>query len=79
MSRPGRGTQLPPQVFIMIFRNGFWSKLIRTMKTLHSMPPTMAQANDRADPHCPAPVSVVSFLMPNCLLYHACGMAVLGL
>ena len=38
-----------------------------------------AQEKARADTHCPAPVSVVSRLMPNCLLYQACGMAVLGL
>ena len=36
-------------------------------------------ANAIALPHWPAPVSVVSFLIPNCLLYQACATAVLGL
>ena len=84
MSRPalvsvaGLATQLAPQVCIISLRNGFWSKLMRTMKTLHSRPIRL-HAKARALPHWPAPVSVVSRLMPNCLLYQACGTAVLGL
>ncbi len=70
--------QVAPQVCIIVFRIGFCSKLMRTMKTLHSRP-ISAQANARALPHWPAPVSVVSFLMPNCLLYHAWATAVFGL
>ncbi len=74
----GLATQLAPQTCIMILRKGFWSKLMRTMKTLHSRPMSR-QAKARALPHWPAPVSVVRRSMPNCLLYHACGTAVLGL
>ena len=37
------------------------------------------QAKARALPHCPAPVSVVRCLMPNCLLYQACGHGGVGL
>ncbi len=69
---------LAPQTCIMSLRKGFWSKLIRTMKTLHSSP-ISRQAKARALPHWPAPVSVVSRWMPACLLYQACGTAVLGL
>src|SRR5450631_2290658 len=78
VSLDGLATQLAPHTCIIILRNGFWSKLIRTMKTLHSSPIRL-QANARAVPHCPAPVSVVRRLMPNFLLYQACGTAVFGL
>ncbi len=37
------------------------------MYTMHSRP-NCAQANDSAEPHWPAPVSVVSRVMPSCLL-----------
>ena len=37
------------------------------------------QANARAQPHCPAPVSVVILVMPSAALKKACGTAVLGL
>ena len=37
------------------------------MKTSHSSP-NSEHANASDDPHCPAPVSVVSFLMPACAL-----------
>ena len=83
MSRPawvsvdGLAMQSAPQAAIISFRNGFWSKLIRTMKTLHSSP-SSEQANASALPHCPAPVSVVSRSMPNCVLYQAWATAVLG-
>ena len=40
---------------------------------------TIEHAKDKALPHWPAPVSVVSLLIPNSLLYHACATAVLGL
>ncbi len=78
VSCDGLAMHLAPQVSIINRRKGFWVKLIRTMNTLQSRP-TSAQANARALPHCPAPVSVASRLMPNCLLYQACGTAVLGL
>jgi len=39
----------------------------------------MLQAKANALPHCPAPVSVTTFLTPSCKLYHACGTAELGL
>ncbi len=74
----GLATQLAPHTCIMSFRNGFWSKLMRTMNTLHSRP-SSAQANARALPHWPAPVSVVSRLIPNSLLYQAWATAVFGL
>ena len=35
------------------------------MKTSHSSP-NSEQAKASDEPHCPAPVSVVSFLMPAC-------------
>ena len=37
------------------------------MKTSHSRP-NSEQANAREEPHCPAPVSVVSFFTPACAL-----------
>src|SRR4030042_1838135 len=74
----GLATQFAPQTFIIIFPNGFWSKLILTIKTLHSRPNNL-HAKARALPHCPAPVSVVNLVIPNCLLYQACATAVLGL
>src|SRR5512146_2773138 len=74
----GLATQFAPQTCIISFLKGFWSKLIRTMKTLHSRPMSL-HAKARAEPHWPAPVSVVRRLIPNCLLYHACGTAVFGL
>jgi len=36
-------------------------------------------AADAGLPHWPAPVFVVRYLMPNCLLYQACATAVFGL
>ena len=47
----------------MIRRYGFWSYDARTCQTSHSRS-YCAQANASAVPHWPAPVSVVSFLMP---------------
>ena len=70
--------KVAPQVFISIFLRGFWSKLTRTIYTLHSSP-SREQAKARALPHWPAPVSVVSFLIPNSLLYQAWATAVFGL
>ena len=48
------------------------------MKTSHSRP-NRRQANASDEPHCPAPVSVVSFLMPAFAFSYACGTAVFGL
>ena len=48
------------------------------MKTSHSSANRLhAKAN--AEPHCPAPVSVASFLTPACAFSYACGTAVLDL
>ena len=41
--------------------------------------PKYSQAMARAQPHCPAPVSVVSALMPSSLLKKAWASAVLSL
>ena len=51
----------------MILRNGFCSKLMRTMKTLH-LSPTSCRRRPSALPHWPAPVSVVIVLMPELLV-----------
>ena len=48
------------------------------MKTSHSSP-NSEQANASDEPHCPAPVSVASFLIPALAFSYACGTAVLGL
>ncbi len=48
------------------------------MNTVTSMP-NSAPAKASEEPHCPAPVSVLSRLMPASLLYQACGTAVFGL
>ena len=74
----GLAMQFAPHTCIISLRKGFCSKLMRTMKTLHSRPIRL-HAKASALPHCPAPVSVVSRLIPNCLLYQAWGTAVLGL
>jgi hypothetical protein len=58
---------VPPNVSIMIRRYGFWSYDARTCQTSHSRS-YWEQAKANAVPHCPAPVSVVSFEMPACLL-----------
>ena len=48
------------------------------MKTSHSSPNSEhAKASD--EPHCPAPVSVASFLTPALAFSYACGTAVFGL
>ena len=59
----GEGMQRAPYVSISARRYGFWSYDTRTMKTCTSMPKT-APANASDEPHCPAPVSVESFLTP---------------
>jgi hypothetical protein len=46
----GLAMHVAPQTCIMSLRKGFWSKLIRTMKTLHSSPMSR-QAKARALPH----------------------------
>jgi hypothetical protein len=48
-------------------RYGFWLYETRTMYTLISMP-NSAPAKASDEPHCPAPVSVVIFFTPACLL-----------
>ena len=46
----GLATQFAPQTCIISFLKGFWSKLIRTIKTLHSRPMSW-QAKASALPH----------------------------
>ena len=58
---------MPPQVSIITRRYGFCSYDARTMYTMHSRS-KRAEAKLRALPHCPAPVSVVSRLIPSALL-----------
>ena len=48
------------------------------MKTSHSSP-NSEQANASAEPHCPAPVSVVRRLIPARAFSYACATAVFGL
>ena len=48
------------------------------MNTSHSRS-KMPQAKASDEPHWPAPVSVVSFLIPALALANACGTAVFGL
>ena len=48
------------------------------MYTSTSRPKT-CPAKAREEPHCPAPVSVVSRVTPSCLLSKACATAVFGL
>jgi hypothetical protein len=63
VSSDGLGCTVPPKVSIIILRYGFWSYDARTCQTSHSMS-NCAHANASAVPHCPAPVSVVSRLIP---------------
>ena len=63
----GLAMHVPPQVSIIRRRYGLESYDTRTMNTSHSRPKCW-QANDSGEPHCPAPVSVLSFLTPACLL-----------
>ncbi|OPZ47551.1 MAG: hypothetical protein BWY91_03325 [bacterium ADurb.BinA028] len=69
MARPaavnsdGDGWTVPPNVSIMSRRYGLESKLARTCQISHSSP-NCAHAKASDVPHWPAPVSVVSFLMP---------------
>ena len=46
----GLATHSAPQICIISLRNGFWSKLIRTMKTLHSRPMQRAGEGQGAAP-----------------------------
>ena len=67
VSFEGDGTQRAPYVSISARRYGFWLYDTRTMNTFTSMP-NSAPAKASDEPHWPAPVSVVIFLMPACLL-----------
>src|SRR5918912_386857 len=74
----GERCTVAPHVCIMERRYGFWSYEEPTMNTSHSSP-NSRHANASADPHWPAPVSVVSFLVPASAFAHAWATAVLGL
>src|SRR3954452_17711596 len=67
-----------PHVCIIERRYGFWSYDEPTMNTSHSRP-KRRHANASDEPHWPAPVWVVSFLMPARAFSYACGTAVFGL
>ena len=66
-SSTGEGTHSAPHVSMITRRYGLESNDVRTMYTLHSMS-NCAVAKASAVPHWPAPVSVVSRLMPSALL-----------
>lgn len=55
---------VPPYTSMRCLRYGLDSYEARTCHTSRSMP-NLAHANDRALPHWPAPVSVVSFFTPS--------------
>jgi hypothetical protein len=63
----GDGTTSAPNVSMKIRRYGFCSYDALTMKTWHSIPKNL-DAIARADPHCPAPVSVARRFVPASLL-----------
>ena len=63
----GLGCTVAPHTSIIVLRYGFWRYEAATCHTSHSMP-YWAQANARALPHCPAPVSVVSLVTPSAWL-----------
>src|ERR1700730_10620836 len=60
----GEAWTVAPQVSIIALRYGFCSYDTLTMYTVTSRP-KRAPANASAEPHCPAPVSVVSRLTPS--------------
>ena len=68
----------PPKISIIALRYGFCSNEHLTMNTVHSSP-KMLHACESADPHWPAPVSVVTFLVPHLLFSNACAIALLVL
>ena len=74
----GEGIVRPPNTSIIALRYGFWSNEHLTMKTVHSRP-KMLHACESAEPHWPAPVSVVTFLVPHLLFSKACAIALLVL
>ena len=63
VSGDGERCTVPPNVSIIRRRYGFWSYDAPTCHTSHSSP-NSAHAYASAVPHCPAPVSVVSFRTP---------------
>jgi hypothetical protein len=67
VSSDGLATTRAPNVSMRARRYGFWSYETLTMYTSTSSPKT-APANASAEPHCPAPVSVVSRVTPSALL-----------
>ena len=63
----GDGWQMLPYVSICMRRYGLESNDARTCHTSH-VSPSSAHAMASDAPHCPAPVSVVSFVMPSAAL-----------
>ena len=60
----GLECRVAPQISIIVLRYGLDRYDAATCQISHSMP-YWAVANASALPHCPAPVSVVSFRMPS--------------
>ena len=63
----GDGITSAPKVSMKIRRYGFCSYEAFTMKTWHPIPKN-EHAIERAEPHCPAPVSVAIRFVPASLL-----------
>src|SRR2546426_10790830 len=74
----GDGITSAPKVSMKIRRYGFCSYEAFTMKTWHPIPKN-AHAMDRAEPHCPAPVSVAMRFVPDSLLWQTWASAEFGL
>src|SRR5438132_11651010 len=73
----GDACTVAPQVSIIARRYGFCSYETLTMYTVTSTP-NSAPANASAEPHCPAPVSVVSALPDALEREYVCGPAAVG-
>ena len=67
MTLDGERCTVAPKISMIDLRNGFVSYEERVIHTSHSMSNRL-QANASAVPHCPAPVSVVSFFTPDLAL-----------
>src|SRR5258706_12772202 len=74
----GDACTVAPQVSIIALRYGFCSYEILTMYTVTSRP-NRAPANARAEPHWPAPVSVVARSSQSIALHFTSGTAVFAL
>ena len=65
VSSDGLATTRPPNASMRPRRYGFWSYETFTIHTSTSRPKT-PPAKASAEPHCPAPVSVVRRFTPSC-------------